>query len=448
MVIANNPLSGSVKGSGLTTGLGAVNAALKEYYLPATRDILNSKRLLSRFIRQTTEDMQGKYAVISLNTSRNEGVGYAGEGGKLPMPKTQGYNVARYETRFNYGRLIITGPAASSSKGDKGAFLRLLDGEIQGLVRDIQHEDNRVLFGDGSGRLAQVNGAPSSAAVVVDNPGGFANPGKGTQYLRPGMRICSLAASGEAGTGIGVTPTFREMDGASAEVATVIGVDHSTSTVTFDRDPSAGNLGDGDYLYKANDTTGNTGLSISRGLEMFGLAAIVDDGNPPLVANGLGDIDATSNQWWQATVLDNGGTAVPFTPAMLQSAMDALDINGDGNVGVFVTTHGIRRQYVNLETAQRRYVGTMNFDGGFRAVEFDGRPMVVDKDCTRGRVYGLDREVLNIHQEQDWDWMDADGSFLHRLPDHDAYQATLYKYSQMTTWARNRNLVVKDIQDA
>ena len=43
--------------------------------------------------------------------------------------------------------------------------------------------------------------------------------------------------------------------------------------------------------------------------------------------------------------------------------------------------------------------------------------------------------------------MDADGSILNRLSDHDAYQATLYKYWEFGTNARNRNCAVFDILD-
>ena len=90
----------------------------------------------------------------------------------------------------------------------------------------------------------------------------------------------------------------------------------------------------------------------------------------------------------------------------------------------------------------------MKLDGGWTALEYSGRPLVVDKDCTRGRIYGLDLETLYLFVETDYQWMDADGSILHRLPNFDAYQATLYRYWQLGGDARNRNVIIKDLIDS
>jgi hypothetical protein len=78
---------------------------------------------------------------------------------------------------------------------------------------------------------------------------------------------------------------------------------------------------------------------------------------------------------------------------------------------------------------------------------YDGRPLVVDKDCTRGRIYGLSLETIFIMSETDYDWMDQDGSVLQRMENTDAFQACLYRYWQMGTDARNRNGSIQDILD-
>jgi hypothetical protein len=421
---------------------------LKEYYLEATRDLLNSKRILSRVLRRNSEDVSGRQVVISLNTQRNEGMGFVADGAQLPDPRSQTYDQARYDTRYDYLRILFTGPSVASSRNDRGAFLRIMDAEIRGGARDLQHESNRVMFGDGTGRLCQLSGVAGAPTYNVDNPGGIVSTGLGTQYMRVGMRVCLFDS--EVPNVHAADANFR-VTGAGNRGATVTAVDYVAGTITLDNAIVA--AADNDFVYRIAEISSTIAdESSSRGNEPFGLAAIIADVDPPLadgahgLTQGLGEIVATAPQW-AAFVLDNGGVAIPFSQDMLQQASDGVDIQGDGTVGMWMTTHGIRRQYLNSLVANKRYPGMMKLDGGFSAVEYNGRPMVVDKDCTRGRIYGLDLDTIEIYYETDYQWMDADGSILHRLPDHDAYQATLYRYWQMGSWARNRNCAIHDIQD-
>jgi hypothetical protein len=447
-------------------GIGGVNSGLidkiyKEFYLPAVHDLHNNKRVLAKIIRRNQHDISGKYAVIALNISRNEGHGYVAEKGRLPDPGRQGYDNARYRLRYSYGRILFTGPSNAESSSDRGAWLRIMDAEIRGLARDLLHENNRIMFGDGTGRLAILRSA-SAPNYTFDLPGGFTrNFGLGTQYLRKGMRVV-LAAPGAS------NPTYRLEASSSKFAYYVRTIDYGTGVVTFTNEAQGDDLAGStavnitsaatnDMLLRLSEfnTAAPNLTDVSLLNEPFGLAAIISDVNPGTGfssgafdrANDVGDINATPNEWWRSVIVDNGGVPQPFVPDMLRQGQDLLDQTSDGTVHVYVTTHGIRRSYVNLLVAQKRFVNVMELDGGFKAVEFDGRPIVVDKDCTRGRIYGLDLEVLHLFQATDYQWMDADGSILSRMSDHDAYQATLYKYWNLGTNARNRLLGVFDIED-
>lgn len=424
-----------------------VNAIFKQFYLPAVRDQLNSKRILSTYLRRNSEAISGEMAVLLLNVGRNEGIGFIGEQGRLPLPGKQQYQKALYRMRYDYGRIMFTGPAVSSSRNERGAFIRVVDSEMRGLVRDKQHENNRVLFGDGSGRLATVLSV-ASTAVVCQNPGGFTNVGPGVQYLRPGMRIGFL----DPGTG-----NIRTVG--SSKGYKILSVDPSTNAITVDDGTGAAAVTPavaGDYIIRVADgaITAQEYHSTSYLNEPFGLAAMADDGNPfggasptPNFHN-YGSIDASTVGIWRAPVVDNSGTPVLFAQDMLQAAQDALDIQSDGTVQIWITTHGIRRQYISQLVAAKRYVNTMQLDGGWTAVEYNGRPLVPDKDCTRGRIYGLDLDTLFMFVETDYQWMDADGSVLNRVPGYDAYEATLYRYWSTGGDARNRNVAIRDLIDS
>lgn len=445
--------TGAVRGSSL---IGSTfNQVLKEIYRPAVVDQLNSKTVLSRMLQKRSEGMmEGKYMVLDLNVGRNFGYGVAGEDGRLPDPQSQQHKQAKYNCRYSYGRIKFTGPSASASRSDRGSFVRIMDTEIQGMARDIQHDVNRILFSDGSGRLCEIASGSGSGPWVVTNPGGVTSTALGTQYLDVNMRVGSLTTD-TAATAVNSQSAVAPWAGGYRS-AFIASVDRTAGTVTF-KDAAGAALSmtktNTMYLYIANDfSTDLPGNSWGRGLEPNGLAAIVDDADPVFQDNtswptGLGEIGVAANPIWKAPVIDNGGTAIPFAPDMLQQAMDLVDITSDGSVDLWVTTHGIRRQYLAQMVGAKQYVNTMKLDGGFEALTYAGRPLVVDKDCTRGRVYGLCLESLFQLYETDWDWMDQMGSVLQQVPDRDAFSATLYRYWQMGTDARNRNVLVADIQD-
>lgn len=436
----------------------AIDAIYKKFYLPAVRDLLNNKKVLSRYIRTNTEDVSGDEAIISVNIGRNEGIGHIDEQGKLPDPMKQVYSTLRYRMRYYYGRILFSGPSSASSRNDRGAFIRVMDGEIKGLARDMQVDANRVWFGDGSGRLARIS-AVSGSTYTLEKPGGFdQNYGLGTQYIRDGMRVSVVRTDGVSGE---VANAWNTIGGNRAYY--VVNTNYAAGTCQFSATPGGTaaalavvpvpGVAENWYLFRSSEVSSTLAEQDSAIMnEPFGLAAIVDDANPFGGFSGgtnlLGGLDSTTNSIWRAAVVDNSGIPMPFSQDLLQQGMDLVDQLGDGNVELFVTTHGIRRQYVNTLVANKRYVGTMELDGGFKAVTYDERPMVVDKDCTRGRIYGLDLNTLMFFMENDYQWMDADGSILQRLLDKDAYQATLYRYHQFGTDARNRNVLIADIIDS
>lgn len=451
--------AGARMGNSLIAGTPAALAfsqILKEFYRPAVVDQLNSKTVLARMLGRKSEGVEGKYMVIDLNTGRNHGYGYAAEEGALPDPLAQQYKQARYTMRYSYGRIKFSGPSASSSRTDRGAFIRMMDGEVQGLARDIQHNDNRIMFGNGSGRLCRLVSGAGAGPWVVADPGGIPSTALGTQYLEPGMRVATIA-NDTGSVPVGTAPGTL-FGGGTTRAAFIGSVDRTSGTVTFVNSAGGASslsaLSGTQYLYIANSESATLdGRSWGRGLESQGIAAIIDDADPVFQDGtsypaGLGEIPVASYPIWKAPVIDNGGVAIPFNADMLQQAMDLVDITSDGSIDVWVTTHGIRRQYLNSLVGAKRFPNTMELDGGFKALTYDGRPLVVDKDCTRGRVYGLALETIFLTYETDYDWIDQDGSVLHRLPDQDSFQAAMYRYWNMATDARNRNVLIADILDS
>jgi hypothetical protein len=112
---------------------------------------------------------------------------------------------------------------------------------------------------------------------------------------------------------------------------------------------------------------------------------------------------------------------------------------------------GVRRAYFNLLSQQRRYTNTTKFEGGFSGLAFTTDrgdiPFVVDIDCPLNRVYGINEKEITLYRESDWSFMNRDGSMWQRVVGFDAYEATLYQYSQLGTHRRNTHFLLSDITE-
>lgn len=428
----------------------AVDAIFKIFYLPGVRDTINNKTVLSRYIQRGQETVAGEYTEMLIHTAENEGGGHIGEAGALPDPLKQRYKKAIYRTKYDYWRILFSGPAVASARNDRGAYLRIVDTEMRGAARAMRKDFNRILWGDGSGVLA-VTGDATASLIPVSSPGGFANPGPGTQYIKQGMRIAFLDASAAyAPIQIVAGVTGYIVGAIDPENETIQVYNPSTGLLTGDVD-----IDTGDLVVRIATTTSTSPIENDLLNVPFGIAALVGEGNLSIAGQTVqvGEVDANAEQNWNAVVIDQGGVPTNFNMGMLQRAIDDLDAFGpdDTAIDLFISHYGPRRAYLELLQAQKQFVNTMRLDGGFTALGYTGGdsiiPWATDKDGTYGRVYGLNFSKFKMFYEHDYDWI-SDGSVLSRLENNDAFQACLYRYHSCGVDCRNGSVVIKDIADA
>lgn len=391
--------------------------ALRTDYLPVIRQQLNHKTILADKIQRNSEDVYGKEWKMVAHYQRNSGVGSGSETG-LPTAGEQKYKNPYGTVKYLRGRIQISGPTMAASRGDKGAIVRAMESEIQGVTRDLKKEQNYQWFNDGTAVRALVNGDPGTeVTLTLDSPG--------TQYLYDGIKIDILNPSG------GAVRT-------SSSSLTVSTVDSSTE-VTLSAAANAA-VADNDYVTRAG-ATDQAGTSY----EMMGLKGIVDDGT--YVAT-LHNISRSSYNWWKCSTFsddDNSGTLRDLTLPLMQSAVTAVEANG-GEVDLIVCNHALRDSYAAVVVADKRYVNTMKLDGGWSALEFNGLPVVADADCPPNTMFFIDTNHLKVMEMQDWDWMDDDGAILSRVANSDAYEAVMYKYADLATDRPRAHSFLRDVQ--
>ena len=116
--------------------LSNANNALKEVYLGVVSEQLNTgvNPLLAR-IKQTTSDVWGKEIRKMAPYGLNGGVGAGTEDGNLPTAGGNNYAQFVLGLKNLYGRIEISDKAVRASENNAGAFVNLLNAEMEGLVR-------------------------------------------------------------------------------------------------------------------------------------------------------------------------------------------------------------------------------------------------------------------------------------------------------------------------
>lgn len=443
--------------------LSTISDILKIDYQGPIREQLNSATILLSKLRRNDREYQGKQAYLPLHKGRNVGVGARAESGTLPSAGNQQYDKAVFTTKYNYGRIRLTGPAIEASRNNVGSFVRAIQSEIQGLMRDLKVDLNRQLFHDGTSCLTQTI-SNSGTTIEVES----------TRFLQTGMQI--VFANGADGT-----------DKSGAGTTTVSSITDSNTFVASTAPGSALDTNDiiirGDSADPANASRDYTSSTTWRTpLEMWGLEAVLNDMNPgrnrtdteatavgargfdqDLSSGRFGEINRVGDTFWDVNMLSPtapgaaAGADRDLTLDLMQQAFDEAEIEGDADPGLILTNHAIKRRYAALLQADKRYPagGEITLDGGYRALEFNGVPLVADKDASLTatpqflkRLYFITMSSMEMLVLSDWKWMERDGAVLCRVANKDEYEATLYAYMQLACDRPNANSVLDGINES
>jgi hypothetical protein len=156
--------------------------------------------------------------------------------------------------------------------------------------------------------------------------------------------------------------------------------------------------------------------------ELSGLAAIFSD------SETLYGVNRSENKWMKGYVEKNTGD---ITEAKVQLAIDKLEEYSGSKVNFIICSWGVRRA---LAQALSKYktMDSVELDGGFRALSFNGIPVVADRFCPAGTMYLLNTDDFSLHQLCDWQWLESeDGSILKQKTNKAAFAATLVKYAEL-----------------
>ncbi len=366
--------------------LRTADNALKTFYLDALTEQIDSK--ISPFlamIEKSSAYVTGKGVTKVVRTGITSGVGAGTETGMLPYAGASDYVAFNTTLKNIYGTIEITDKAIRASANSEGAFVNLLNDEMQALIKSAKYNFSRMLFGDGSGKIANfVSGVGD--LVTLDN----------VQGIEEGMIIDFYYGDEMAFQGRKVTAVDRE-------AKTII-----LQGANFDQDSGM----EGTYAV-VNGTT--------LGCELTGLGAIFS--NEPLY--GVARTRSLMNPYKKESVGE-------ITEADIQKAVDIIEEQSGGRINLILCSRGVRRALVEYCRSAQIDLPTTTIGDDTRVITFNGIPVVTDDFCPQGTMYLLNTNDFKLCQLCDWQWMEGeDGKVLKQIPSKPIYTATLVKYAEL-----------------
>ena len=397
--------------------LATVATLCKEIYEPKLRKQLNDDAVTIKRITRSSDNISnevgGRYVTFPIKTRRNAGIGARNELEALPNAGQQGYNAARVGLKYLYGRVQLSGQTIELVNTNTQAFVSALESELSGLKTDLAKDQNRQVYGDGSGAIAV-------AGTLTTNTNTFL--AKDAMYAQLGMQIDIIDGT----TLNNPNPTVK------AANRQITGINTVTNVITFD----------GAVVSTAvNDIIVRNG-NVNR--EWTGFNRIFK------ATGSLYNLDPATEPIWAAVVDANGGVNRALSEGLMISLADQVRANGGKTTAIF-SNLGVRRAYFNLLVQQRQYTNTKDFGGGFTGLSFTTDageiPFMVDVDAPKNTLYFVNEDEFTVYRQADWEFMDRDGSMWSRISGYDAYEAVMYQYSELGCHRRNTQAIMADITE-
>ena len=369
--------------------------ALKSVYLGVVSNQLNIKAnpLLSK-IKQTTGDVWGKEVVKLAPFGLNGGFGAGSEDGALPMANANNYVQFKAALKNLYGKIELSDKAIRASQHSSGAFVNLLNSEMENLVKSSTFNLGRMLYGNGTGSLTTEYVAyPNNDFITTPDFKNFVE----------GM-IVDI---------IDIDPSKGEAVKFAGSPLTVTRVDRLNGKVYFN----------GTLPQSINYLTDIITVQNSYNKEILGLGAIFG------TDTSLYGVDRTQNYWMNPYKNEEVGQ---ITDSVIQQAIDNLDELYSSEADYICCGSDVKRYYQEYLNTFRRNIDYMELNGGFKAMSYGGIPIVSDKFISNGTMYILNTKDFNLHQLCDWTWLEGDdGRILKQNAGYPTYTATLVKYAEL-----------------
>ncbi len=368
--------------------------ALKNVYLEAISNQLNEKiDPIFSMIKQSSDGVYGKNLIKMVPYGINGGLGAGTETGQLPDVGESKYVNFVSTLKNLYGKLEISDKAIRASVDDEGAFVNLLNAEMENLLQSSKFNLSRMFWGDGSGSLSVISAVDTTnKAMTVANVLTFME-GMVLDFYKEGTLDADM-------TGI-----------------TVLKVDRINNKVYLSDISST--------FTTANSNKYLCYMQGSKDLELTGLGALFS--NSPTIY-GVTRADHASIMPFVYTKQSNE----TFNDMFVQKMMDTVELNSNIQPNVVSCAGVTLYNIISTLTSYVKNLDITNVNGGFTSVSLCGVPLLRNRFVSENKVFILNTDQFTLHQLCDWEWLThSDGSILKQKEGYATYSATLVKYADL-----------------
>ncbi len=275
---------------------------------------------------------------------RNSSPFFAGEDSAYPVAGNQTHAQGRIDMKKIIARIRMTEEAMADLVSSEASFRNGMTDEKTRLVDDIARREEHALGMDGRGVLSVVNvdGSP----VTLKNPGNITGTSFGNRFIDIGMFLAAVnPTSGALRTNVAQV-TATASDGTSV---TLVGGDPSWTA--------------GDYVVQAANASVTDIQDTAYEKAFWGLPALVDDGTN---RDNYFGITRSVVPSLQSYVVSSVGA---LSLDVAQRTADVVYEKLGGIINVILMHQSVRREYIKLLDADRRYMGSdlKAPDGGTKA---------------------------------------------------------------------------------
>lgn len=362
--------------------LQSAESALKSVYLGAVTELLNTKAnpLLAK-IEQTSTDVCGKEIRKAAKYGINGGVGAGDETGTLPTASSVSYLQFVATLKNLYGQIEISDKAIRASADGQGAFTDLLNSELTDLLNASKFNLGRMLYGDGSGKLATITDVEGK---TVDS----------TRNLAPGLLVDVYSAAGAlVANGLKITD-----------------VSYEDGTIELSSWPTS--LANNAVMYvqgsKNKEITGIGSLFSSSGT-LYGLSK-----------SSYSFLNSYSK------------TSSTLDEIVIQKVIDKLEMESGSVIDFIACSAKAKYAFQDYMASYKRNIDIMELNGGYKSLSYNGIPLVCDRFVPEGQMIFLDTKAFKLHQLCDWRYLETEnGKILRQTQGKPTYTATLVKYCDL-----------------
>ena len=266
---------------------------------------------------------------------------------------------------------------------------------METLIKSSAFNLGRMLYGDGRGIVATID-STTTATQQTNKTYKLLD----TNKIIEGMIVNMVNTS-----------TGEAISGAETNLK-VVYVDRVNKTVTLDKVSSVTLAGAEGFV-----------VQDSYGKEITGIGKIFSSDDT------LYGVDRTANKWLYPYDITISGD---LSEVAMQEVMDLQEETYGTNVDFIACSAKVRRLYQEYLSTFKRNIDVMELNGGYKAISYNGIPVVSDRFIDDGDMFFLNTKDFTLHQLCDWEWLQGDdGRILKQNAGYATYAATLVNYAEL-----------------